>query len=298
LVLQLTNTFKKKNMKQLGKFLFLFCFCSILTNSISAQEELITESSEPLDEYYIDDIVQRTLMVDNGVLPWEHVREADIAWTKKIWRVIDVREKMNLPFQYPGMPLFQILKEMVENGDAKAFKYDTFKDEILPNELANIVARQDTIVVFNDETYEEEVKIVSNDIDFEKINRFRVKEVWYFDEEASQLKVRILGIAPIIDEVDPETNVFKYSLPLFWVYYPEARETFAKFQVFNEFNNMAPMSWYDLFEKRFFSSYIYKENNALDASLKNLYEDGIEVLLESEKIKAELFNFEHDLWEY
>jgi len=212
--------------------------------------------------------------------------------------VVDVREKMNLSFQYPGMPLFQILKEMVENGDAKAFRYDTFKEEILPDEIANIVAKQDTIVVFNDDTYEEEVKIVSNDINYESINRFRVKEIWYFDEEASLMKVRILGIAPILDEFDPETGLFKYSLPLFWVYYPEARETFAKFQVFNEFNNMAPMSWYDLFETRFFSSYIYKENNALDASLKNIYEDGIQVLLESEKIKAELFNFEHDLWEY
>lgn len=285
-------------MKQSVKFLFLSCLCSMMSFGVFAQEEIITESSEMLDEYYIDDIVERTLMVENGVVPWEHIREADVAWTKKIWRVIDVREKMNLPFQYPGMPLFQIMKEMVENGDAKAFVYDTFKEEILPDELANIVSKQDTIVVFNDDTYEEEVKIVSNDINYENINRYRVKEIWYFDEQASQLKVRILGIAPIIDEFDPETGVFKYTQPLFWIYYPEARETFAKFQVFNEFNNMAPMSWYDLFETRFFSSYIYKENNALDAALKNIYEDGIEVLLESEKIKAELFNFEHDLWEY
>lgn len=285
-------------MNQSIKFLFTCCLVVLCSMGVQAQEEIITESSEPLEEYYIDDIVHRTLMVENGVLPWEPVREADIAWTKKIWRVIDVREKMNLSFQYPGMPLFQILKEMVENGDAKAFKSDDFKDEILPDEIANIVAKQDTIVIFNDETYEEEVQIVSNDLNYEAINRYRVKEIWYFDEEASVMKVRVLGIAPIIDEFDPETGVFKYSLPLFWVYYPEARETFAKFQVFNEFNNMAPMSWYDLFETRFFSSYIYKENNALDAPLRNLYEDGIQVLLESEKIKAELFNFEHDLWEY
>jgi len=270
--------------------------------AMQAQNEkdalMITEASEPLEEYYIDDIVHRTLMVDNGVLPWEHVREADVAWTKKIWRIIDVREKMNLPFQYPGMPMFQILKEMVENGDAKAFRDDEFKEELLPSDIADLVSNQDTIVVFNDETYEEEVKIVSNDLNFENINRYRIKEIWYFDEEASVMKPRILGIAPILDEFDPETGLFKYTVPLFWVYYPEARETLAKFQVFNEFNNMAPMSWYDLFEARFFSSYIYKENNALDQSIKNIYEDGIQALLESDKIKAELFNFEHDLWEY
>lgn len=287
-------------MKQSLKFLFTFsCFCMCI--AMQAQNEkdaIITESSEPLEEYYIDDIVDRTLMVDNGILPWEHVREADVAWTKKIWRIIDVREKMNLSFQYPGMPMFQILKEMVENGDAKAFQDDQFKNELFADDIANIVSNQDTIVVFNDDTYEEEVKIVSNDINYEDINRYRIKEIWYFDEEASVMKVRILGIAPIKDEFDPDTGVFKYTTPLFWVYYPEARETFAKFQVFNEFNNMAPMSWYDLFEARFFSSYIYKENNALNQTVKNIYDDGIQALLESEKIKAELFNFEHDLWEY
>ncbi len=287
-------------MKQSLKLLIIFnCLCMCI--AMQAQNEndaIITESSEPLEEYYIDDIVPRTLMVDNGVLPWEHVREADVAWTKKIWRVIDVREKMNLPFQYPGMPMFQILKEMVENGDAKAFRDDEFKEELFADDIAALVSNQDTIVVFNDETYEEEVKIVSNDLNFENINRYRIKEIWYFDEEASVMKVRILGISPIIDEFDPETGLFKYTQPLFWVYYPEARETLAKFQVFNEFNNMAPMSWYDLFEARFFSSYIYKENNALNQTVKNIYEDGIQALLESDKIKAELFNFEHDLWEY
>jgi len=284
-------------MKDLFKICAVAC-CLITSFAAQGQTELITESSEPLDDYYIDDVVQRTLMVDNGVLPWEHVREADVAWTRKIWRIIDVREKMNLAFQYPEMPLFQILKEMVERGDAKAFLEDDFKQEILPDELANIIAKQDTIVAFNDETYEEEVKIVKNDIDFSNINRYRIKEIWYFDEEASMLKVRVLGIAPIQDVIDPETNTYKYTQALFWVYYPEARETFAKHQVFNEFNNMAPMSWYDLFESRFFSSYIYKASNALDAPLKNIYDDGLDALLESEKIKAELFNFEHDLWEY
>jgi len=262
-----------------------------------AQQE-ITESTDQLEEYYIDDIVQRTLMFDSGVLPYEAVREADVAWSKKIWRVIDVREKMNLPFQYPGMPLFQVLKDMVENGDAKAFSQDDFKEDILPEDIKSIVNRLDTLVYFNEDTYEEEIKIVQNDINAADISRYRVKEIWYFDEEASAMKVRILGIAPIKDEFDPDTGEFKYSLPLFWVYYPEARESLGKQTVFNEFNDHGINSWADIFDTRFFASYIYKESNTLDLPLRNIYDDGIEKLLESEKIKAELFNFEHDLWEY
>ena len=62
-----------------------------------------------------------------------------------------------------------------------------------------------------------------------------------------------------------------------------------------------------LFDARVFSSYIYKKSNVLDFRLKDFYvadpEDtqnraGIDMLLQSEKIKNELLNMEHDLWEY
>ena len=90
----------------------------------------------------------------------------------------------------------------------------------------------------------------------------------------------------------------KYELPLFWIYYPEAREVLAKERVVNPFNDAAPMTWSDLIEARFFSSYIYKQSNPLDLRLKDQYGEGTDMLLESDKIKRELFNFEHDLWTY
>ena len=82
------------------------------------------------------------------------------------------------------------------------------------------------------------------------------------------------------------------------MYYPQLREILAKEQVVNDKNDAAPMTWFDLFEARFFSSYIYKESNTLDLRLIDQYADGVDRLLESEKIKMELFNFEHDLWTY
>jgi len=111
--------------------------------------------------------------------------------------------------------------------------------------------------------------------------------------------VRILGIAPLQEVFDEDTGTFKYELPLFWVYYPEAREVLSRYTVFNEMNDASVITWSDLFEMRRFSSYIYKQSNVLDVRLIDMFPNsGVDRLLESEKIKSELFNWEHDLWTY
>jgi gliding motility associated protien GldN len=159
----------------------------------------------------------------------------------------------------------------------------------------------DTSLVFNPDTYEDEVVITNSPINPEDIQKYRVKEMWFFDEEASRMGVRILGIAPIKDYIDESTGEFKYAIPMFWVYYPEAREALSRYYVFNEANDAAPSTWYDLFERRQFSSYIYKASNVLDLRLEDYYsgvDQGIDRLMESNAIKMELFNWEHDLWSY
>lgn len=292
-------------MKFALKFLSLFFVMSLfLSVGMNAQkaEDVITESSEPDDEKYLDGIVQKTLIAENRLIAYEPIREADIAWEKRMWRIIDTREKMNLPFRYPKRYFFTILQELSQNGDIALFKEDNFSEQMTTQELDNILNRVDTVVVWNEDTYEEEVKITRSELNPAEINRYRVKEIWFFDEETSTMRVRILGIAPIKEEYDADTGVFKYEAPLFWVYMPEAREYLAKHTVFNDFNDNAPKTWHDVFEERFFASYIYKQSNVLDVRLKDMFFEGdnagIDLLLESEKLKAELYNFEHDLWEY
>ena len=267
----------------------------------TAQAEIITESSEPSENIYIDDIVSKRLIVENRVLPYEPMREADIAWQKRIWRVIETREKMNLPFRYPERPLFNILSEMIENGDITVFDDEKFENPLSYDELQGRLNKIDTVSYFDYDAYIEKIKIVKTSVNYENINTYRIKEIYFFDEESSTMKVRILGIAPIKDELD-EAGAIKYSFPLFWVYYPEAREHLAKHMVFNENNDMAPMTWSDLFEKRFFSSFIIKKSNVLDYRIQEYFAEGdkagIDRLMEAERIKNELLNFEHDLWTY
>ena len=291
-------------MKTINLFLTLLIVgCVTFLNAQKGAEEIITESSEPAEDRYVDDIVSKRLVVENTVLPYEPIREADIAWQKKILRLLDTREKMNLPFRYPEKPLFNVFREMIENGDITVFEDEKFTTALTPEEVEKSLNRVDTSVIFDYDTYEEKVQVVKSEISWEDINRFRVKEIWFFDEESSRLRVRILGIAPERDVYDDETQEFKYSLPLFWIYYPEARNLLSKHRIFNENNDMAPMTWAALFESRFFSSVIYKSSNVLDLRVKDMFDaskenSNIDILLESKKIKAELFNFEHDFWTY
>ncbi len=277
----------------------LACICAAVTTSeAQIPETVITESSGPIQQGPLDDITKRTTMNEKPVLPYDPVREADIFWEKRIWRVIDVREKMNQPFIYPELPFAKILLDAATNGEITVYSTedDKFSYPLTMDDVASKMGSVDTVEVFDPETYETTVKVVRNDLNPEDIQRYRIKEVWFFDEESSTMQVRILGIAPLQDVKDDNGN-FQYENPMFWVYYPDARQMLARQKVFNDANDASPTSWEDLFEMRYFSSYVYKQSNVQDRRLQD-YLTGVDMLLEGQKIKQEIFNFEQDLWSY
>jgi len=281
------------------------CFlCFFAVQLVNAQDlrtgtegEYKTEEGAEF-EAPLDGIVEKKIITDRRVLPYDDIREADIFWEKRVWRVIDVREKLNLPFSYPEEPFFSILMKAAEEGEITVFgtEDDKFSYPLAPDEVSSMGATVDTIIAFDPETYEEEITIVRNDLNPEDIKQFRIKEIWFFDEESSTLQVRILGIAPLKDEYDENGN-YKYTTPLFWAYYPECREILARHRVFNPENDADITTWEDLMEERRFSSYIMKRSNVYDRRVEE-YLTGVDMLLEAEKIRMEIFNFEHDLWSY
>ena len=291
-------------------FAFQLCLVQVSVAQIdkpsTGAEEVKTESSTPSEDIFIDDIVNKRIVVDNKLMSLQPIREADIAWEKRIQRVIDSREKLNLPFRSQELNLFKVLQTMIDNGDITGFSDDQFKNVYTAEEIRGKMVKMDTSFTLDPDTYEEKIVIAKNDINWEDVYQYRIKEVWYFDKQRSVMDVRILGIAPIYQSPkDKEAGI--PPSPLFWVYYPECRTPMSKFRVFNDENDIAPMTWTDLFDTRVFSSYIYKRSNVLDYRLKDFFvpdpddtenRAGIDMLLYSEKIKNELLNFEHDLWEY
>lgn len=272
---------------------------SILTTTLGLLLTFLLPAQSYLaDQEVLDEIVPKELLKQSRVLPYASVREADILWQKRIWRIIDTREKMNLPFRYPEATFFDILLQAIAKNEIKAYSTedDRFSRQLSEKELRQELFRADTFEVVDPETYEVTYQIVSHQINPAEIVRYRLKEVTFFDSRSSTLQTRILGIAPIRD-VYRENGVLKYETPLFWIYYPHCREVLARHAVVNEHNDQAQMSWEDLFEMRYFSSYIYKQSNIRDERLQD-YLSGRDLLVESEKIKNEIFNFEQDLWSY
>ena len=132
------------------------------------------------------------------------------------------------------------------------------------------------------------------------IVQYRIKEDWFFDKERSVLDVRILALAPVVYEVTEDSQGEKSisgMRELFWLYFPHCRFVFNNYFVYNESNDAQWMSFDDLFWKRRFSSVIYKESNIHDRKIET-YQAGVDALYESQKIRNEIRNIEHDVWSF
>ncbi len=292
------------NVRQLTWcFILSFISCGVFAQDLLGEGEEVIENSE-------DGAIEEEENVRN-LLPWSQsainervplantvVREADVFWHKTLWRVIDCREKLNLPFKYPKEPLIEIIVGAAESGSVTIYDGldDEFTTPIEAGQIGGMDAGIDSIWVPDPITGDMELQVIKNEIDFQKVNKFRIKEVWYFDEQTSTMQVRIMGIAPILDSYDEWGN-FRGELPMFWAYFPDLRNILVRKEAYNPFPNGLNMTWDDLFSMRLFSSYIMKEGNVKDYRIQD-YTSGIDALYESERIKEEIFNFEHDLWSY
>jgi gliding motility associated protien GldN len=240
--------------------------------------------------------------VQKRPIAYTYVRESDAAWEKRIWRDVDLREKQNLKYYYPVElnpcihSLFQTLSAGILKGEIIAFKDEDFLVPYEKSEVRKMLVVQDSLPMFivNDKGEEDQVMQAVSDSTsiYRRIQKFRLKEDWFFNKETSTLDVRILGIAAY--EYIPDKEAYR---ELFWVYFPACRNTFAKNVVFNTRNDNEYRSFDELFWKRDFSSVIVKESNVYDRSIIE-YQKGIDALLEADDIKTDLFNWEHDLWNY
>ncbi len=243
-------------------------------------------------------------------LAYPYLREADVMWSKRIWRYIDLNEKLNLPLKYPlskqtldRKSLIDVLIDAISEGSLTA--YGTADDEfVLPVTMKEVEskggARTDTMKMMRpDPPYDEYDTVIAREFSRDKVIGYRIKEDWFFDKQRSVMEVRIIGIAPMILAVDEQGNVREgnLKLPLFWIYYPEARQLLANAEVYNRYNDSERRSFDDIFQKRIFTSYIFKESNVYDRRIED-YKTGLNALLEAEKIKDEITNLEHDMWEY
>ena len=164
------------------------------------------------------------------------------------------------------------------------------------DDVEGLFFRSDTVTIEDINTGEYIDKIQTTELTADLIKQYWIKEDWFFDKQRSIQEVRIIGIAPLRESIDDNGNVRGFE-PMFWIYYPQARYVFANAPVFNRQNDSERRTYEDIFWKRMFNSYIRKESNVYDRTILE-YTKGLNTQLESERIKQEIFNFEHDLWHF
>lgn len=262
------------------------------------------QAQSVLDDKPQDGIIKVEHIQNRKPIPYTPIREADVMWKRRVWRIIDLREKQNLPLYYPlgndvnGLRSLTnvIYKAVAEEASIRVYSgiVDDFSQEITLTDVKKLTEKsyEKVIPSMLDPSIDTTI-IVTESFSPNRVKKIQIKEEWFFDRQRSVLDVRILGICLMYEQEDKS----KGDQPLFWVYFPEARKELAKYDVFNRQNPQERRSFDDIFWKRQFSSYIIKEENVYDRSI-NEYKKGMDALLEAQKIKEDIIIFEHDLWEF
>ncbi|MBS1773549.1 MAG: gliding motility protein GldN [Bacteroidetes bacterium] len=242
----------------------------------------------------------------NTPLAPQYVREADIMMKKRVWREIDIREKQNMAFRYPGDDytgggyFIEIILDAVKKGKVKAYSNmdDRFTSALTQEAIIQLmIGKPDTFTIVDPETGKEKTVIKQREFDPETVTKYRVKEDWYIDRNTGRMQCQIIGIAPIRD-VYNDDGTYRNSQPVFWLYYPEITSMLAQYEVFNPDNDMARMTWYDFFQNRYFASKVTKVSNPFDLTFKEKGMTNLEALYEGNKVNEQIFNKEHDMWVY
>jgi gliding motility associated protien GldN len=235
-----------------------------------------------------------------------YLGESSVKYSKRIHRVIDGRQKQNKDISWPKNSLSNILMTAVTTGYPELGKAIAYNNDSLTSKMSRseIEAKGGIEYTFKIESprgsgnYEDTT--VTEPLSMDKVTKFRIMEDWLFDARHSDLRPRIIAIAPLYNMIS-QTGIDLGEAELFWVKMDELRPILAQQEIFNKHNDAARMSYDHWFEMRRFSSHIVKESNVYDmdiARMEEFRDDGLLALLEGEKIKNDLFVLEHDFWEY
>ncbi|PKB43222.1 protein involved in gliding motility GldN [Cellulophaga sp. RHA19] len=288
----------------------------VAMSSISAMAQSNVLNAKKPEEIGIK--TEEQIKKDNdGPLKYGYVDDRDVLWSTTVWEVIDLDERVNFPLYYPidtidigknRRSLYHVLMKGIKSGELEVYADSYFTEKRKLEDLKASMQKVDTTDYGYDqynagETVSEEY-INKRDLVAADLEEYLIKGMWYFDKRQGELKYRLLGIAPVAPDVnfidDESVDIDGNKIPLFWVWYPDARELLHTAKVFNQRNSASPISFDMLLNSRRFHATIYKEENVHgDRKIKDYISDNaLFQLLEAKRIKEVIRDREQDMWSY
>jgi gliding motility associated protien GldN len=250
---------------------FILISCAFISTAM-AQANLLN-ARVPQEIGQLND--QQIEANDETPLAYGYIDDRDILWSKTIWEIVDLDERINFPFYYPTdtlnlgpdrRSLFHVLKKNLRNGNIKeVYDDDYFQSKLTYQEILDKLVAIDTLEAGIEQLNAgEELDpqyINRRTITAAEIRQYRVKGTWYVNKRLGELKYRLLGIAPVAPDVYtldlPEDE--QDLVELFWVWFPDARTSLNASKVFNNRNSSQPITFDHMLNSRRFNSLIYKE---------------------------------------
>lgn len=255
-------------------------------------------------------------------LQYGYVHDRDVLMGKMVWEIIDLDERINFPLYFPvdtanigkdRRSLFDVLLKEIKNGRITEVYYDDyFNSKKSLKDMSSSFTYIDTTNAGRDEinNYYDDYKSGRKVLDAQFIDKreltsydvsgYKIKGYWYFDKRQGEMKYRLLGICPVSPEAREIGAENPDVIELFWVYFPSTRDVLHEWTAFNDKNSAMPITFDHLLNSRRFSGVIYKEENVYgDRQIQEYMKDNaLNQLLESERVKEKIRNFEQDMWNY
>jgi gliding motility associated protien GldN len=254
------------------------------------------------------------LAADNdNPLPYGYVGDRDVLMGRKVWEIIDLDERVNFPMYFPvegnlgdnRKSLYQVLIDGIKDSTITEVYDDSyFTAKRTLKDMATAFVRIDTTDAGREQyNYGEKISdeyIVRTELQAADVDAYKVVGYWYFDKRQGEMKYRLLGICPVVPDIYTMENEEKDYIELFWVYFPAARDVLHRNLAFNERNSAMSITFDHLLNSRRFNGVIYKEENVYgDREIDEYLKENAQMqLLESERVKEKIRNFEQDMWNY
>jgi gliding motility associated protien GldN len=281
-------------------------------SSLLAQSNLLNATNP--DQIGVKTEEQKALDNDHP-LEYGYVGDRDLLFSRMVWEKFILDERVNFPLYYPidtnnigsdRRSLFDVLTKHIKDSTIKNIYSDSyFTGKRSLKELEESMTRTDT-TDFGYDQFNSEGKV-----DAEYINKFKVESIdilayyikglWYFDKRQGELKYRLLAIAPAAEDIYTRGETDEPDMvQLYWIFYPDVRDILHEAKTYNSRNSAMPFSFDHILNSRRFSGMAYREENVYGDRQIETYipENSLMQLLEAERIKEKIRNFELDMWQF